>query len=98
MTHRHTLWTLMFPAAHLCNQMEILMTQNEDLNAAIAQVGTDLGEAVTRIEAKLAEADVDLTDEIAQLRGYSDQLDGLGADPVEEPVDPEEPVEPPLEP
>lgn len=63
---------------------EALVAQTEDLRAAIGdladhqrQLGVDLGEAVDRVEAKLAalgEPDPDLTADIASIRGVSDQL------------------------
>jgi hypothetical protein len=104
--HRHSLVELLFPGPHLCDAichlLEKLMSQTEDLRTAIAELGTDLGEAVTRIEAKLADADVDISAEIAQLHAFGDSLDALAADPaadpaegpVDPPVDPEAPVEP----
>lgn len=87
---------------------ERLMGQVEDLRAAIAQVGTDLGEAVARVSDKidsLGEPDPDLSADIANLQGISSQLDALAADEappvVEPPVEPpvvEPPVQPPTEP
>lgn len=101
MRHRHGLWTLLFPGPHLtllCDRLETLMAQTDDLRTAIADLGTDLNEAVARIEAKLADADVDISAEISQLHAFGDALDALAADPVEPdpevPVDPEAPVEP----
>lgn len=96
MTHRHSLWTLMFPGAHLCKRLTLLearfMSDIDDLRGAISQVGTDLGEAVTRIEERLANADVDLSTEIGQLRSFSEQLDSIAVDtPTEEPPPGEEP-------
>lgn len=88
MTHRYGLWTVLFPGPHLFEQLEKIMTDIDGLNAAIAQLGVDLGEAVARIEAKLAGTDIDLSDEISTLRGFSEQLDALGADPVEPPPEP----------
>jgi hypothetical protein len=94
-----TVLDLLFPGPYITkrlNQLERhVMTQLEDLQAAIAQVGVDLGEAATRIEAKLAEGNPDLSDEIATLRGYGETLDSIAADPVEPPPDPE--PEPPVE-
>jgi hypothetical protein len=98
--HRHSLATILFPAVHLCHQLEKLMSQTDDLRSAIADLGTDLTEAVERIETKLAnaDADVDLTAEIDQLRSFGTQLDSLGTDPEtpDAPFDPggEAPVEP----
>lgn len=91
--HRHTLVDRLWPYPHLCDLLETLMSQTEDLRAAITDLGTDLSEAVTRIETKLADADVDLSAEIDQLRSFGDSLDALGADPEEPPVDPDVPVE-----
>jgi hypothetical protein len=59
------------------------MGQTEDLKTAVAQVGVDLGEAVTRVEAKIAElgeVDADFSPEIEALRNASTSLDGLVAD------------------
>jgi hypothetical protein len=92
-------------------QMETrFMAQIDDLRAAIAQVGTDLGEAVSRVEAKiteLGEPDPDLTADIANLRSVSSQLDSLVAEqpdtpdeptePATNPVTPTEPAEPPVD-
>jgi hypothetical protein len=64
---------------------EDLMSQVSDLRAAIAQMGTDLGEAITRVEAKIAnlgEVDPDLTADIASMREASMKLDALAADPA----------------
>jgi hypothetical protein len=92
--HTHSLWDLVFPGRHICEQLEKIMTQNEDLNEAISQLGVDIGEATDRIEAKLADGNTDLTDEIATLRGFSTSVDALAADAAEPPVDPPaDPVE-----
>jgi hypothetical protein len=73
-----------------------IMGQYEDLKATIAQVGVDLGEAVGRVEAKIAslgDPDPDLTADIEALRSVSTQLDALAADPAPTPPTPE-PVPP----
>lgn len=60
-----------------------LMGQTEDLRTAVAQLGVDLGEAISRVEARivaLGEPDPDLSAEIASLRQFSESLDSLGAD------------------
>jgi hypothetical protein len=65
------------------------MGQTEDLKSSISQLGVDLGEAVSRVEAKigeLGEPDPDLSAEIAKLRTFSQQLDSLAAEaPVPDP-------------
>lgn len=63
------------------------MSQIDDLRSAIAQVGTDINEAATRIEERLADADVDLSGDIAQLRSFGEQLDSIAAETVD-PGDP----------
>lgn len=77
-----------------------LMGQYEDLKATIAQVGVDLGEAVGRVEAKIAalgDPDPDLSSDIAALQGISQQLDALASDPVP-PTPPSPPDAPPTPP
>jgi hypothetical protein len=85
---------------HLDDLQERFMTQIDDLRAAIAQVGTDLGEAIARVDAKvssLGEPDPDLTADIDALKAVSASLDNLVAEsPAEPPA--EGPVEPPVEP
>lgn len=59
------------------------MGQTEDLRSAVSQLGTDLSEAVSRVEAKidsLGEVDPDLTADIAAIREASTKLDALAAD------------------
>ena len=88
---------------------ETFMAQIDDLRAAIAQVGVDLGEAIARVEARVAalgDPDPDLTADIAALQDVSARLDGLQASPAEpeptepgpnpnpNPVEPTEPTEP----
>jgi hypothetical protein len=65
------------------------MGQTEDLKSAVSQVGVDLGEAVSRVEAAIArggEPDPDLSAEIANLRRFSEQLDSLAAEPAPDPA------------
>lgn len=93
--HTHTLGQILFPATHLCQRLETLMSQVDDLRNAIAQLGTDLGEATDRIEASLADANVDLTPELEQLRSFSNQLDSLAVTATDE--TPPEGEEPPPE-
>lgn len=74
-----------------------LMAQVDDLRSAISQLGTDLSEAIARVETKiseLGEPDPDLTNDIAAIREASAKLDSLAAGeppaevvpPVEEPA------------
>ena len=66
-----------------------ILSQVEDLRTAIGQLGTDLGEAIARVEAKLIAAgdpDPDLTADIAAIKEASTRLDALAADPVVEPA------------
>jgi outer membrane murein-binding lipoprotein Lpp len=74
-----------------------LVSQVDDLRSAVAQLGVDLGEAVARVEAKVAELgdpDPDLTADIAAIRDASARLDALVASPVEPEPDPDTPVDP----
>lgn len=73
-----------------------IMATVDDLNAAITQLATDLGDAVTRIEAKInaGSTPADLQPEVDQLKAFSATLDSLAADPVTPPTDP--PVDPTL--
>jgi hypothetical protein len=57
------------------------MANIDDLNAAITQLSIDLGEAVTRIEAKIAAGNPDLQPEVDAIRAASATLDALAADP-----------------
>ena len=75
-------------------QQEQMMGQFDDLRTAIGQLGTDLSEAVSRVETKIAalgDPDPDLSADIEALRAASAQLDALAADAVAEPEFPEEP-------
>lgn len=68
----------------LTNLRRSLMGQFEDLQAAVGQLGTDLNEAVARVEAKIAELgepDPDLTAQLAAIRDASTRLDALAAEP-----------------
>src|SRR5215207_5857677 len=93
----------------LAGLKEAIMGQFDDLrsgiaqvSANVAQVGVDLGEAVTRVEAKireLGEPDPDLTADIAaltaagtQLSDVSGQLDALAATPPSPVAGPGEPA------
>lgn len=63
------------------------MAKIDDLRAAIAQVGTDLSEAIDRVTARLADIggpDVDFTEDINRLNEFSTRLDSIaqtGTDP-----------------
>ena len=95
-------WLWLFPGTrHVCDRLDhlerTLMTQIDELREAIAQAGVDLGEAVDRVEAKLADTEVDLGPEIEQLRSFGEQLDSIAVEGPgsegEPPVEGEEPVE-----
>lgn len=62
-----------------------IVAQTEDLRAAVAQLGTDVGEAIARVEAKissLGEPDPDLTADIAAIKDASARLDRLAEEPA----------------
>jgi ABC-type transporter Mla subunit MlaD len=68
-----------------------IVAQIDDLRAAIGQLGVDLGEAIARVEAKIAELgepDADITADIQKIRDVSAALDDL----VASPAPPEEPA------
>ena len=68
----------------LTNLRRSLMGQFEDLQAAVGQLGTDLNEAVARVEAKIAELgepDPDLSAQLSAIRDASTRLDALAAEP-----------------
>ena len=80
----------------IINYLESIVGQTEDLRAAVAQVGVDLGEAVARVEAKivaLGEPDADLSADIAKLKEFSATLDSIATEAPE--TDEPPPVEPP---
>lgn len=76
-----------------------IMAQIDELRSAIAQLGTNLGDAVARVEAKIAslgDPDPDLSADIANLQMMSSQLDDLADDSTPDVVPP--PIDDPSEP
>lgn len=74
------------------------MSQTSDLKEAVSQLGVDLGEAISRVEAKIVELglpDPDLSADIAAIKNVSAALDGLVAAPAPAPAPEPAPVEPP---
>lgn len=70
-------------AEHLIRTQRETMSQIEELRSAISQLGTDLLEAVQRVEQKIGELgqpDPDLSADIAAIREMSTRLDSLAAD------------------
>lgn len=87
--------------ALILQMKENLMTQTEDLRAAIAELNSDLSAAITRVEDKIAslgEPDPDLSADIQALKDASSALEGLVAAPTPDPDPTPDPVPDPTDP